>query len=49
VIIGGNPQPQCSDWYQFVAVHGHDHLSTVRVTPFLVSAFLADQAKTVLT
>ena len=26
----------------FVAVNGHDHLSTICVTPFLVTAFLAD-------
>src|SRR5260370_15137289 len=32
-----------------MAMYGHDYLSTVRVTPFLVTAFLADQSKTVLT
>jgi hypothetical protein len=38
-----------SNQSSFVAVHGHDHLSTVGVTPLLVAAFLTRRSKTVLT
>lgn len=33
---------ECADGDGFVAVHGHDHLPAIGVTPFLTAAFLAD-------
>ncbi len=33
---------ECADGNGFVAVHGHDHLPPIGVTPFLVASFLAD-------
>ena len=39
---------QSANGNAFVAVHGHDHLAAVFVTPFLVAARLGDHRKTML-
>jgi hypothetical protein len=39
---------QRADGNGFVAVHGHNHLSAIRMTPFLMAAGLSYQHKAVL-
>ncbi len=38
---------ECADGDRFAAMHRHDHLAAVRMSPFLVASFLADHGEPV--